>query len=319
MGRQEADNNMKYYGKHLHVFTDGSGGDECSGWGSTILGMSDVPVDINGVVITRADQPDYVGARIHSNNTAEISGVINALKTIRHWEGHGATRITIHTDSLITLRGATGGRIDSHKQMFAILKDTIDLMEGTYLIEWKHVYGHSGNTWNFRADRLADKAIENHLNGQRNLNPGTIQFSMPTKLQHQDKQNTRPTIQPIRTFAHRPQVEQPIEMHAHRNGLRGKPVRHRFAMGGEHQRQDYMDMDDDIDWALVDDPDLAATPDNDTLEEEPTIILNPDHACLFHDFEVFDLTPHQDPRAMLLRFCELIELKKKLDECNWGV
>ena len=60
-----------------------------------------------GMVVDEADQPGYIGARAHTNNTGELSGLWYALERAER-RAPGRGREVIHTDSLYALNMTTG-------------------------------------------------------------------------------------------------------------------------------------------------------------------------------------------------------------------
>ena len=69
------------------VFTDGgthaSDGETTAGWGAVVRSLDERHLTMFGPVITTEAHLAYAGARLHNNNTAELSGTIEALSFLR--------------------------------------------------------------------------------------------------------------------------------------------------------------------------------------------------------------------------------------------
>lgn len=98
-----------------------------------------------------------VGASGHgTNNRAELMGVITALE---HETGED---LTILTDSLVTLRCATGlYQRHANRDLWERFDRALDLRKMRGLAtSFRHVKGHNGNKYNNMADRLASEHAE---------------------------------------------------------------------------------------------------------------------------------------------------------------
>ena len=61
-------------------YSDGSGGDDYAGWGFIVTTWSgDILYERWGRVVTDPTHPCFLGAEIHSNNSGELSGLIELL------------------------------------------------------------------------------------------------------------------------------------------------------------------------------------------------------------------------------------------------
>jgi ribonuclease HI len=133
----------------LKIFTDGG----CSGNGtvSAIAGI--------GVYFGEND-PRNMSKRIigvQTNNRAELSAIIEALRVILNFEGV----VSICTDSEYSIKGITGvNKIKKNKDLFQEINVLLGLRRGK--TEFKKVLAHSGSKdGNYHADLLATKAIDN--------------------------------------------------------------------------------------------------------------------------------------------------------------
>ena len=121
-----------------------------------------------GKVCTRRDSPFYLGARIGSNNTGELSAIaeaaLHALETTPP-----TTAIKIRYDSKWAANIARGKwHPKKHHEHVRITRDLITLLEDKYELIWEWVKGHSGDPGNDLADAAADKGVEeDHTNYHR--------------------------------------------------------------------------------------------------------------------------------------------------------
>ena len=113
-----------------------------------------------GPVIVNPKQPGHLGAEVSTNNTAEVSAVIHAL---RHARRTNKTHIVIRYDSEYAANMTQGKwrpKKGKNETLINTAKRTLELAEMTMIVLWKHVKGHSGDKWNDRADELADRGAE---------------------------------------------------------------------------------------------------------------------------------------------------------------
>lgn len=92
-----------------------------------------------------------------TNNIAELTAVLVALEHIKD----NSKKIILYTDSQYVIgQLSKNWATNKNKELVEFLKGKIE----DYNIEFRWVKGHSGDTWNEEADRLAVKGI--------NLEPG---------------------------------------------------------------------------------------------------------------------------------------------------
>jgi ribonuclease HI len=110
------------------------------------------------------------GERNTTNNRMELLGVIRALQSLKR-----ACQIKVYTDSSYVQKGisewihawkARGWKTADKKpvkneDLWKMLDDLVQQHE----IEWIWVKGHAGHEGNERADRLANRGVEELLNG----------------------------------------------------------------------------------------------------------------------------------------------------------
>ena len=136
-----------------------------AGWGIVIVegdtglgkGAGEILEEISGLVITDVTNSDWFGAEVGSNNTAELSAFLQALRWIL--ANPNSERYCIKTDS--TYAGNIVAGNWKAKQNLDIVRKTKafwDEVNDVCMIRWEHVRAHTGHRWNERADHLAIRA-----------------------------------------------------------------------------------------------------------------------------------------------------------------
>lgn len=139
----------------VHIYTDGAcrGNPGPGGWG--------VVLEYNGKIKELCG-----GEADTTNNRMELMAVIQALETLSR-----PCTIKLHSDSKYVLQGITEW-LDNWKQRgwrTATKKPVknedlwrrLDEARNRHQIEWIWVKGHSGHDGNERADKLANRGIDN--------------------------------------------------------------------------------------------------------------------------------------------------------------
>ena len=123
--------------------------------------------DASGPVITDPDHTAYLGARVGSNNTAELSAIAEALLYAHEQAYH---RVIIRSDSQWAINVITGKwRPKTHHNLINCIRSLLKFPKGRAKLFW--VKGHAGDRGNERADRLADKGKESQMHeGGRSFN-----------------------------------------------------------------------------------------------------------------------------------------------------
>jgi ribonuclease HI len=140
------------------VSTDGSyyllNGDPVAGWGFTCAVQGDRHLhDFAGFVACNPMAPHYVGAAKASNNTGELSAILYACRWIAR---RRPAACTLQYDSVYAANMAR--RIWRPSANFALVLETraaVDAAESVSRISWQHIFGHTGDMLNERADSLA--------------------------------------------------------------------------------------------------------------------------------------------------------------------
>ena len=144
-----------------HYYTDGSGSSgrchkhTAAGWGWCSLQEGEW-VDAYGPVVTDQDHNAYRGATVGSNNTGEVTAIVEALL---HAHQRAFHTVHIHTDSQWAKNVITGKwRAQRNKQLVGTAKQLTRIKPMKVVFHW--VKAHRGNEGNERADALANKGRE---------------------------------------------------------------------------------------------------------------------------------------------------------------
>jgi len=143
------------------VFTDGGcrGNPGPGGWGALLQAGS-------------AEKELWGGENDTTNNRMELTAVIRALEALKR-----RVSVQIHTDSQYVQKGISqwihnwkknGWRTaDKSPVKNADLWQRLDLLSAKHDITWIWVKGHAGHPENERADRLANRGIDELLAKQK--------------------------------------------------------------------------------------------------------------------------------------------------------
>ena len=144
----------------IEIFTDGAckGNPGVGGWGALLR--------------TKGKEREMHGGEAHTtNNRMELMGAIAALEVLSR-----PCHIRLHTDSKYVQQGISEwvhgwkqrGWKTSAKQPVKNedLWRRLDEAAGRHKIEWVWVKGHAGHPENERADVLANRGVEEILNGK---------------------------------------------------------------------------------------------------------------------------------------------------------
>ena len=145
-------------GARRTVFTDGSGSrGRCSkntpaGWGWCYK-EGDEWVEAFGPVVTDPDHILFRGAQVGSNNTGELTAILEA---VIHAISENWSAVVVHTDSQWSINVLTGKwNARRHKTLVNYIKQLLKGFPTKVFFHW--VKGHSGVEGNERADKLADE------------------------------------------------------------------------------------------------------------------------------------------------------------------
>ncbi|MBS65662.1 MAG: hypothetical protein CMA93_05000 [Euryarchaeota archaeon] len=109
--------------------------------------------------MTDPSQPDYLGAEVGSNNTAELTAIAHAARwVLTHPEGGG---VVIRGDSQYALNIASGEwRAKANQDLAESVKGLWQEAGSIRGLRAEHVRAHRGHRWNERADHLAFRAMQ---------------------------------------------------------------------------------------------------------------------------------------------------------------
>ena len=150
-------------------YTDGSlqackAGGAVAGWGAVVVERR-MQADkqsgkaifaFHGPVESSASSIFWLGARIHTNNTGELSAIGEALLWFRDYAACPPFLfLTVYTDSQYCIDAISGGRAgtNSNTELINGIKALYESLAGQ--VELVKVAAHSGDRWNDEADRLA--------------------------------------------------------------------------------------------------------------------------------------------------------------------
>ncbi len=148
-------------GKIIQIYTDGAcrGNPGPGGWG-VLLCDGDIETEL------------YGAAADTTNNRMELIAAIEGLEALNE-----PRRVAMITDSQYVKNGITqwlanwkrkGWRTANRRAVKNIdLWQRLDEIAGRHDIAWQWVRGHSGHAGNERADQLANRAIDELLQGEK--------------------------------------------------------------------------------------------------------------------------------------------------------
>mmetsp|Transcript_14445 Transcript_14445/g.27795 ORF Transcript_14445/g.27795 Transcript_14445/m.27795 type:complete len:376 (+) Transcript_14445:144-1271(+) len=195
----------------LVLFTDGGcsqnsnvNANTPAGWGVVVLkgdaqelvrggeGGARVVTELFGPVVTCPAHPFFVGAEVGSNNTAEMTAVVEALLYIIH-EDSGSKPVYICHDSMLARHLCLKEKVARKNVALATKMQTLyaelTLRCGPEKVRFVHVKGHSGHKWNDVADRLAERG----KSGARNATlPYRLAPNSSSGWQHNQNHGQRP-------------------------------------------------------------------------------------------------------------------------------
>ena len=120
-----------------------------------------------GPVVIEEGDPAFVGATKHTNNTAELTAVVELMLALLNDAPQPPdTMGIVKTDSEIAAAAMTGRSqgganrelVDETRRLWKLLRKR----HGGRVL-WRHVKGHSGHAWNDHVDALADRGGEGEV------------------------------------------------------------------------------------------------------------------------------------------------------------
>ena len=187
------------------IATDGSGQTKnevkSAGWGVAIWR---IPVEgdtpdymLYGPVITKPWDHRWLGARERTNNTAELSAIIEACLWLRdEAPDSGGEPVMLRYDSQYAANISLGRYTPkTNKELAETAKRMMADTMSSRNVTTQHVYGHTGAVDNEVADRLADKGAKGEIaaDSRRWAAPrGTYEAVLPIpEVQHKIKRPNR--------------------------------------------------------------------------------------------------------------------------------
>ena len=160
----------------LVLATDGSGRGGQAGWGLTAVRTTQECLTVAtttgfsperavreecGRVVVNQTQPEYLGAKRATNNTAELSAVHHALGSARELRQKGEA-VLILSDSQLAICTTTGAWASrKHKALVERNRKALaQLRAGGADVIFRHVRAHTGHGMNERADELAAQGAQ---------------------------------------------------------------------------------------------------------------------------------------------------------------
>lgn len=168
------------------IYTDGS----CNpnpgpgGWGAIVI-VGEQRKRLSG------------GSPKTTNNRMELTGVINALSSLR-----GPHIVTLYTDSEYIVNAFVKHWIDGWKQRGWAKTDgelknkdlwqLLDKLAAKHTITWNWVKGHAGNKYNEECDKMAAAAAQSYQNGNED-NPALL-FGMEQEMEPPTEEEAKTVV-----------------------------------------------------------------------------------------------------------------------------
>ena len=153
-----ADRNASAGNREYDVYTDGSGSrgrattNTPAGWGVYILQGHSV-IEGCGRVNTDYFSPYFLGASVGSNNTAELSALMEASLYLLHHSSRTA-RVTFYYDSKWAASMMRGhSRPKRHREMVTHARRIYHKLQTQADVKWVWIKGHTGNLGNEKSRR----------------------------------------------------------------------------------------------------------------------------------------------------------------------
>ena len=157
--------------KRIHIYADGScmniDGAARAGWGIVIVqgddglgrGRGTIIEETHGVVQTDPESEAWDGALLASNNTAELTALLEALRWTMQYEG--GEEVMIRCDSMYAMEIAEERwKAKANLELVDVVRAALSAARVGRNVDLNHVRGHEGHRWNERADHLARSAAE---------------------------------------------------------------------------------------------------------------------------------------------------------------
>ena len=127
-----------------------------------------------GRMVTSPAQPEFIGANVHTNNTAELTAVHHALRRIPDIVLPDET-VFILSDSALAINTTIGAwAARKHKALVRRNREAhASLKRAGIRVHFMHIRAHRGHYMNERADRLARQGAQGlpRCRDHRGFNP----------------------------------------------------------------------------------------------------------------------------------------------------
>ena len=155
------------------IYTDGSGGENggsVAGWGFAVYDDHDAneahPLfHVYGPVVTDESDQRWLGAQKHSNNTAELTAIAEALTWLQtEAPGPEHVPVSIRYDSQYAANAVQGAtQAQANRQLVEKCREIHVKVQARRAIDWTWVKGHAQVAGNEMADKLADKGSRGEI------------------------------------------------------------------------------------------------------------------------------------------------------------
>ena len=149
----------------MEVYTDGSGSrgkcssDTPAGWGFVATCDEEAVHEARGPVQTDSRSAFYLGAQVGSNNTGELSAIMEAMLYVLSRPQGPPAKLRVLYDSKWAASMTRGEfRPKRHKELVYNAKKIYAALRKHTEVEWEWVKGHTGQKYNEMADELAGAA-----------------------------------------------------------------------------------------------------------------------------------------------------------------
>ena len=162
------------------IATDGSGQEtkeggkvvRFAGWGAVVFRWpidGDLPeVALHAPVVVEEWDPMWMGAREHTNNTAELSAIGEVMVwLLKEAPDDGKIPVHIRYDSEYAANMARGiWTPRANEELAQSVRELVEKVAESRVITWEHVYGHTGEHDNELADQAADLGAKRRVSEQ---------------------------------------------------------------------------------------------------------------------------------------------------------
>ena len=151
--------------KQYTIYTDGSGpgggkpssASTPAGWGFLALGTH-LEYEAAGAVVTDKNAVEWKGASVGSNNTGELTAILEGAVWAYHKVGLTEAEFRYDSKYAANIAEEVWAPKGNHLLVDAV-RAAIRQLNTKATVSFRHVYAHKGEIWNERADALANQGI----------------------------------------------------------------------------------------------------------------------------------------------------------------